>query len=170
MIAIRTHRTSAAALAAAVALAAAALAGSHALMSPDSASATPSKSLVYDAKLIASESVTNDTGAKGFSPGDTSVDVASLTANGKPAGRVHLVSTIIDANREGIQQDMTLFLPGGTIFATGGGTNKPIAGGAPQSTQLAAVTGGTGSYVGATGTLEIVDVSATKARLTIHLR
>ena len=134
------------------------------------AAAAGARTLVYTATLVPSETGGIDTGPTGISPGDTQVNVVALTRAGKRAGRVHVVGTIIDGDREGIQQNVTVFLAGGTVQAIGGGVDKPIPGATQPAGDLLAVVGGTGAYTGASGTLAISSVSPTRDRLTIRLR
>ncbi len=133
----------------------------------DAAAAAPSGTLVYSVKLVPGESGGIDGGAKGFSIGDTLVNVANLRQDGKPAGRVHITETVLDKKHEGTQQIFTIWLKGGTIEAVGGGVNKDIPG-APGSSaaDARAIVGGTGDYVGASGQIEL---SPTGKTLTVRL-
>lgn len=162
------RRVGAIAAAAGLALGGGVVAGS---LGQDSASAAGSRTLVYDSTFIPSENKSVDLAPKGHSPGDTSVDVASLAKGGRPAGRIHAVTTIVDKQGEGIQWDFTVFVAGGTIVASGGGVHKPIPGAPQPAGDMVAVIGGTGTYAGASGTLLFgAEDSKGRAKVTIRLR
>lgn len=132
----------------------------------DPASAAGAQTLVFTAKVAPGEAGGIDTGPKGISVGDTLVDVVSLRQAGKPAGRMHVVGTVLDTRYQGTQQALTIFVRGGTIEALGGGVNRAVPGaGASSTADVRAVVGGTGDYAGAAGELEIAG-----SRVTIRLR
>ena len=97
-----------------------------------------------------------DVPPRGLSLGDQVVGAVSLRTHGELFGRALVVCTINDASFQGQQCAFTLVLRNGQITAHGGGLDRrlphsPAASGA----DVFAVTGGTGSYTGATGILTI---------------
>jgi hypothetical protein len=162
-------RTASVTAALGIALGAGVLAASGTL-GHDAAAAAGPRTLTYTATVVPAEAGGIDTGPKGLSVGDTIVNVAALTRAGKPAGRVHIVETVLDKAHQGTSQAFTIFVAGGTVEAFGGGVNLPIPG-APQPPQdQRAVIGGTGAYAGASGTLTVVPVGDTTTRFVLRLR
>jgi hypothetical protein len=97
-----------------------------------------------------------DVPPRGLSLGDEVVGAVSLLKHGELFGRALAVCTINDARFQGQQCVFTLVLRNGQITVHGGGLDRRL----PHSPPLGgpdvfAVTGGTGSYAGATGTLTI---------------
>jgi hypothetical protein len=97
-----------------------------------------------------------DVPPRGLSLGDQTVGAVSLRTHGQLFGRALVVCTISDASFQGQQCAMTLVLRNGQITVHGGGLDRRL----PHSPPLGgpdvfAVTGGTGRYTGATGTLTI---------------
>jgi len=136
----------------------------------DTATAASAQTLTYTATPVASEAGGIDTGPKGLSVGDTMVNVMSLTRAGAPAGRAHVVETVLDKSHQGTSQSITLFVAGGSIETFGGGVNVPISGASQPPVDQRAVIGGTGTYAGASGTLSITPGSGQTARLVVRLR
>ena len=100
-----------------------------------------------------------DTGKRGPSAGDVVVFSEALHMNGKAAGADHITCTLIGMWPKETDFCRGLFvLPGGTLVAEGANAHGPFT---------VAVTGGTGSYAGARGTMratptksgEILDVT-----------
>ena len=97
-----------------------------------------------------------DVPPRGLSLGDQVVGAVSLRTHGELFGRALAVCTINDASFQGQQCVFTLVLRNGQITVHGGGLDRRL----PHSPPLGgpdvfAVTGGTGSYAGANGTLTI---------------
>lgn len=116
--------------------------------------------------------VTDDVAPLGKRPtvGDRYVYSTALTRGGRRAGRSESVDTAIDGKIQGVLRTTVLLLPDGTVTATGATGNAPANGWKPEKVTRLAVTGGTGAYDGATGTLTQVDIDDTHQRLTLHLR
>jgi hypothetical protein len=97
-----------------------------------------------------------DVPPRGLSLGDQVVGAVSLRTHGALFGRALVVCTINDASFQGQQCAMTLVLRNGQITIHGGGLDRKLPHSPPPSGgDVFAVTGGTGSYTGATGTLTI---------------
>jgi hypothetical protein len=97
------------------------------------------------------------------SQGDEYVIGGTDTENGKPAGRTSLVCTITKPGAKGLSQCVgTLILPRGTISASG---VSYIA----TNSDTYAVTGGTGVYAGASGTLHSVQGKGESTDLVVRL-
>jgi hypothetical protein len=103
-----------------------------------------------------------DVGKPGFSLGDSFVFTSKLTRRGKKVGRAGGVCTITSTKREESQCVATARLRRGQITVQG------LLAGEPEVFEFA-ITGGTGHYEGAEGTLVVRQLSATKERLTFHL-
>lgn len=158
---IRTIR-----LGAAVGLAALAAAGLTACASAQGAPAVPGeRTLAFVATDEEGNTAVEDLGEK--SPpqqvdiGDLIAFTQTLTANGKPAGEVHVVSVGVDHQRHLSEGTATIVLPDGTIALAGIVSTEP--------TFTLAVTGGTGAYTGDTGTMDF-DGSGDVQKMTVHLR
>jgi hypothetical protein len=92
----------------------------------------------------------------GLSLGDRDVGAVSLRRNGELFGRAMAVCTINDASFKGQQCALTLVLRKGQITVQGGGLDRNLPHAPPPSNaDVFAVTGGTGIYAGANGTLTI---------------
>jgi hypothetical protein len=97
-----------------------------------------------------------DVPPRGLSLGDEVVGAVSLRRHGELFGRALVVCTISDASFQGQQCAFTLVLRNGQITVHGGGLDRQLPHSPPASGgDVFAVTGGTGSYTGATGTLTI---------------
>jgi hypothetical protein len=113
-----------------------------------------------DAKLI-------DVKPHGLSNGDQFIGAGSLRSNGRVVGRGHVVCTILDRTYKGQDCHFVLVLRDGTITADGGGLDRDLPGAPRDPDPLedeVAVTGGTGAYEGASGTLR-----TRSGRLTVTL-
>jgi len=92
----------------------------------------------------------------GLSLGDRDVGAVSLRRNGELFGRAMANCTINDASFKGLQCAVTLVLRKGQITVQGGGLDRNLPHAPPPSNaDVFAVTGGTGIYAGANGTLTI---------------
>jgi hypothetical protein len=92
----------------------------------------------------------------GLSLGDRDVGAVSLRRHGALFGRALAVCTINDGSFKGQQCAFTLVLRHGTITVQGGGLDRKLPHTPPPSNgDVFAVTGGTGIYAGANGTLTI---------------
>jgi hypothetical protein len=97
-----------------------------------------------------------DVPPRGLSLGDQVVGAVSLRTHGELFGRALVVCTINDASFQGQQCAITLVLRNGQITVHGGGLDRRLPHSPPPSgADVFAVTGGTGSYAGANGTLTI---------------
>ena len=97
-----------------------------------------------------------DVPPRGLSLGDQVVGAVSLRTHGELFGRALVVCTINDASFQGQQCAITLVLRNGQITVHGGGLDRTLPHAPPPGgADVFAVTGGTGSYTGATGTLTI---------------
>jgi hypothetical protein len=97
-----------------------------------------------------------DVRPRGLSAGDRLVAAQTLRSGGRNAGRLHTVCTVVDASYHGQDCTVTLILRDGQLTAQGGGLDRPLRGvgdGSPGAGDPFAVTGGTGAYAGAGGTL-----------------
>jgi hypothetical protein len=108
--------------------------------------------------------VTEDLGdqrVQGPDIGDLVAFTQGLTRNGADAGWVHVSAIVVDHDKRLSEASGTLELTDGTIQVAG------LVAMGPQFTL--SVTGGTGSYVGATGTMDF-DASGDEQKLTVTLR
>ena len=146
-----------------IAVAAAALAafaGGNAIAAPDKPHVTTLRYTLHFSPLAVI-----DVGAKGNSLGDEIVshDIV-FSGSGKRVGYDAQTCTITNLRPPQLGCSLVFALPGGMI------TGQYI--GAPPPHKLVAITGGTGKYVGASGTIEVVesghDVSV-KNTLTFRL-
>ena len=99
-----------------------------------------------------------DVGRRGTSIGDHFVVAGALRADGRIAGRGHATCTVIDRRYKGQDCDFVLVFGDGTVTASGGGLDRLLPGQSetpPHSPDEYAITGGTGAYRGASGTLSI---------------
>src|SRR5262245_50139762 len=113
-------------------------------------------------KLPGTKSTYVDLGAKGYSEGDYFLASGRLlnAADGKKAGRLGGIWTILSPAADHV--DANLGLTAGTIFVTG-----QISHADPASTLT--VTGGTGRYRNAHGTVTFRYLSETTAGLDVQL-
>src|SRR5919107_1255237 len=95
---------------------------------------------------------------------------AAPSRAGAPAGRLEGVGFATDPRYEGGLQIITLVLADGTLTVQGGGPDRRVPGlPRPPAQSIFAVTGGTGAYTRATGTMSLRDINARTARITISL-
>ena len=93
---------------------------------------------------------------RGESLGDQTIGAVTVRRDGKPIGRLLSQCTAVDARYEGQTCTITLLTRDGQIIAQGAGEHRalPGHGGNPGNTDdVFAITGGTGTYAGATGTV-----------------
>jgi hypothetical protein len=107
-----------------------------------------------------------DVKPRGTSVGDRFLVAETLRRDAKPIGRLLLDCTAVDASYKGQNCVITLLTRDGQITAQGGGEDRPLPGsggdpgsGDPQTGDVFAITGGTGAYAGATGTLRVRSTS-----------
>lgn len=126
------------------------------------AGATPRTTTIH-LKLPSTKSSYVDLGRKGYSGGDYFLSTGRLLdlATGKPAGRLGGVWTILSRAADNASFD--LGLAHGTLIVNG-----HIVHAAKQS--VLTVTGGTGSYAGAHGTVTFRYLTQTTAALDVRLR
>ncbi|HEX2410720.1 MAG TPA: hypothetical protein VHJ39_06110 [Solirubrobacteraceae bacterium] len=90
--------------------------------------------------------------------GDHFLVAGSLRAHGRVVGRAHATCTVIDRRFRGQDCDFVIVFADGTVTASGGGLNRLLPGQRPSPPHPAdefAITGGTGAYRGASGTLSL---------------
>jgi hypothetical protein len=94
-----------------------------------------------------------DVKPKGDSIGDAFIFASTLKDSaGKPTGRVVANCVAADRAYEGLACSLDVLLPDGRIELQGVGENKKVPG-VGRAPEEYVVTGGTGAYAGATGTL-----------------
>ena len=93
--------------------------------------------------------------------GDLLAFTQSLTLDGKAAGQVHVAAVGVDHTRHLTQINGTLVLSDGDIEVAGVVSQEPAF--------TLAITGGTGSYVGAAGTIDF-NLDGDTQTLTAHLQ
>ncbi len=140
------------------------------LLSDASPRVVAGRTLTYTLVLDESSLVADDVDPAGTSPGDRYVFAATLRQRGSDVGRLLGTTTAVDATYQGVLQQYTLLLPGGSLEVQGGGTSLRVPGTVAPAKQRAAVVGGTGTYSGARGTYAVEDLSDTRQRVTITLR
>ena len=87
-------------------------------------------------------------------------------------GRGHATCTIIDRRYAGQDCDFVLVLSDGTVTASGGGLDRLLPGQSPSPPHAPdefAVTGGTGAYRDASGTLSLQEHADGSSTLTVSL-
>ena len=108
---------------------------------------------------------------RGESLGDQTIGAVTVRRNGKPTGRLLDQCTAVDASYEGQTCTITLLTRDGQIIAQGAGEDRalPGHGGNPATDDVFAITGGTGTYAGTTGTLRPRSTSkGEKITVTLH--
>lgn len=158
-----TRRRTIGALAAAGACAAAAFSAAGAT----GQTGTTPPDRVVEVTLNAMQDV--DQRPKGPSAGDGWVGAGPIREGGKVIGRVEAVSTLLDPKYEVMVQHGVLLLPDGTLTYEGAGTNKPVPGADPSTagdTNIYAITGGTGAYTGADGTITLASIAGSNSKVT----
>jgi hypothetical protein len=106
----------------------------------------------------------------GESLGDQNIVAATVRRDGKPIGRVLSQCTAVDASYGGQTCTITLLTRDGQIIAQGAGEDRalPGHGGNPGTADVFAITSGTGTYAGTTGTLRPRSTSK-GAKITVTL-
>ena len=94
-----------------------------------------------------------DTPPKGESAGDRFIFASTLRRGSAMAGRMEGDCLAADARFEGLQCTLTAVLADGSITLQGASLNKKLPGATTPAGDTYAITGGTGAYVGATGTM-----------------
>ena len=142
-------------LAAAAALA---VLGASGFAATASGQATP-RTLAFTAKAPAKHDTAQvDVKPHGLSGGDEFLVAQTLRAGGHVAGRLHVACTVIDVSYRGEDCRLVLILRGGQLTAAGGGLDRALRGvgdGTPGAGDDFAITGGTGDYAGAGGTVNV---------------
>ena len=113
-----------------------------------------------------------DLAPHGVSPGDYFLAAGTLRENGQVAARAHATCTVIDHSYRGQDCQFVLVFRDGTITAAGGGINRLLPGQAPpppHAPDEMAITGGTGAYRGASGTLSMQSHPDDSQTVTISL-
>jgi hypothetical protein len=95
-----------------------------------------------------------DAPPRGESMGDSFVFASTLRNGSALAGRMEGDCVAIDVKFEGLQCTLTAVLGDGSIALQGASLAKHIPGATAPSEDVYAVTGGTGAYVGATGSMK----------------
>ena len=103
-----------------------------------------------------------DVGRPGFSLGDAFVFTSKLTHHDVRVGHTGVVCTIVSKRREESQCVGTARIHGDQITIQG------LLAGEPDEFEFP-ITGGTGAYEGAQGTLVVKEMPGTKELLTFHL-
>ena len=95
-----------------------------------------------------------DAPPRGESVGDRFVFASTLRDGARLAGRMEGDCLAVDLRYEGLQCTLTAVLGDGSITLQGASLNKRLPGATASSAEVYAITGGTGAYVGATGTMK----------------
>lgn len=103
-----------------------------------------------------------DLGPEGFTLGDKLVFSTNLWRQGERVGRLGVECTVTSTRTEDLQCLATARFGNGQITVQG------LLRGEPESFVLA-VTGGTGAYFGAEGSVHVLQVSENREILTFHL-
>jgi hypothetical protein len=103
-----------------------------------------------------------DVGEDDFSLGDSFIFTSRLTKHGKQVGHTGVVCTITSTAREESQCVGTARLRGGQITIQG------LLAGEPATFEFP-ITGGSGAYEGAEGTLVVRELPGNRELLTFHL-
>jgi hypothetical protein len=94
-----------------------------------------------------------DAPPRGESAGDRFIFASTLRRGSAMAGRMEGDCLAVDAKFEGLQCTLTAVLADGSITLQGASLNRKIPGATGSPREVYAITGGTGAYVGATGTM-----------------
>lgn len=132
--------------------------------STSSNSASDATTLSFVATDIDGNNVTIDLGKKdhgGPDIGDLVAFTQTLSTDGKDVGEVHVIAAVVDHTSHLSEATGTIVLTNGSIQLAGVVAMEP--------TFTLTVTGGTGDYVGATGTMDF-DASSDVQTMTVHLR
>jgi hypothetical protein len=109
---------------------------------------------------------------RGLSPGDYFLAAGSLKQDGRVVARAHAVCRIIDRTYRGQDCDFVLIFKDGTITASGGGLDRLLPGQPkppPRPADDYAITGGTGAFDGASGTLSMQSHRDDSQTITVSL-
>ena len=90
---------------------------------------------------------------RGQSMGDSFVFASTLRNGAQMAGRMEGDCVAIDVKFEGLQCTLTAVLADGSMTLQGASLSKHVPGATAPSQDVYAITGGTGAYVGAAGTM-----------------
>jgi hypothetical protein len=90
---------------------------------------------------------------KGESVGDRFAFATTLRSGSALAGRMEGDCEAIDAKFQGLQCTLTAVLTDGTITLQGASLDKRLPGASTPEAEAYAITGGTGAYAGASGTM-----------------
>jgi hypothetical protein len=85
--------------------------------------------------------------------GDAFVFASTLRRGSAMAGRMEGHCVAIDLKYEGMQCTLTAVLADGTITLQGASLGKPLPGATTPAADVYSITGGTGTYAGATRTM-----------------
>ena len=94
-----------------------------------------------------------DTPPRGDSIGDRFLFASTLRNGGAFAGRMEGDCLAVDLKFQGLQCTLTAVLADGSITLQGASLTKHLPGATAPSQDVYAITGGTGAYVGAAGTM-----------------
>ena len=94
-----------------------------------------------------------DTPPRGESVGDRFVFASSLRSGGRLVGRMEGDCLAVDLRFQGLQCTLTAVLADGSITLQGASLTKHLPGATAPSQDVYSITGGTGAYVGAAGTM-----------------
>jgi Na+-translocating ferredoxin:NAD+ oxidoreductase RnfG subunit len=140
-----------------IALAAsAAIAGGAALAVSAQGQAQQSQTIVFTASQPRKRDMKQiDVKPRGESLGDQVIGAVTVRLDGKPVGRLINQCTAADRTYQGQMCTITLLTRDGQITAQGAGEHRPLPGrgGNPGTGDTFAITGGTGGYAGAIGTV-----------------
>jgi len=118
----------------------------------------PSGTVSFTGKGSSRDQKMVDVRPKGISLGDQFLGAETLRQAGALAGRMEADCVVIDRTYAGQACSLTLILKGGRVTAQGAGVDKRIpgvGGTTPPAGDEFAITGGTGAYQGAAGTLRL---------------
>jgi Allene oxide cyclase barrel like domain len=115
--------------------------------------ASPSKTLTLTSVQAKGGERAIDTPPRGDSVGDRFVFASSLRRDGGLVGRMEGDCLAVDLKFEGMQCTLTAVLADGSITLQGASLTKHIPGATAPSQDVYSITGGTGAYVGASGTM-----------------
>jgi|tagenome__1003787_1003787.scaffolds.fasta_scaffold20974779_3 hypothetical protein len=104
--------------------------------------------------------------------GDQIIGAIALRQHGRLTGRLHVICTILDRSYKGQDCQFVLVLRDGTITASGGGLDRLLPGqrpSPPHSPDEYAITGGTGAYHGASGTMSMKAHRDDSSAITLSL-
>ena len=131
------------------------------------ASESPS-TLIYRGFETGRDAKVVDVRPKGESVGDRYLASMTLRKAGAVAGRLEVECTAVDGTYEGHMCTLVAIVEDGTLTFQSAGVGRAIPN-VGEPAEVYAVTGGTGSYVGAGGTMT-VEPTTKGDRVTIELR